>query len=32
LDVTKHAHENFGILHFIIPKYFAFCILHSIGN
>jgi hypothetical protein len=20
LDGTKHTHENFGILHFIIPK------------
>jgi hypothetical protein len=20
LDETKHTHENFGILHFIIPK------------
>jgi hypothetical protein len=31
LDETKHTHENFGILHFIIPKvidilYFVFCI------
>jgi hypothetical protein len=32
LDGTKHTHENFGILHFIIPKYLVFCILHSMGN
>jgi hypothetical protein len=32
LDGTKHTHENFSILHFIIPKWLAFCILHSMGN
>jgi hypothetical protein len=30
LDGTKHTHENFGILHFIIPKVVG--ILHSMGN
>jgi hypothetical protein len=24
LDGPKHTHENFGILHFIIPKYLVF--------
>jgi hypothetical protein len=32
LDGTKYTHENFGILHFIIPKYLVFCILHSTGT
>jgi len=32
LDGTKHTHEKFGILHFIIPKYLVFCILYSMGN
>jgi hypothetical protein len=26
LDETKHNHENFGILHFIVPKPLVFCI------
>jgi hypothetical protein len=32
LDGTKHTHEKISILHFIILKYLAFCILHSMGN
>jgi hypothetical protein len=34
LDGTKHTHKNFGILHFIIPKYwhFVFCIIWGLNT